>query len=75
MCVGGFAAEEARQACKGWRMVGSKSDRLPAREDEATTLPAAEVISLEKARAFSPGSGGTEEERTLGDGTIECIIV
>lgn len=44
------------------------------RKDEASSLPAAEVISFEKARAFSPGSG-FEEERTLGDGTIECIIL
>lgn len=37
-------------------MVGSKSDRLPPHKDEASSRPAAEVISLEKARAFSVGS-------------------
>ena len=62
----------------GWWIVGSKSDRLPPREDGATSLSqAAEVISLEKARAFSPGSSfssGTETP-AFADGTIECIIV
>jgi len=33
------------------------------RKDEASSLPAAEVISFEKARAFSPGSGFEEERR------------
>jgi len=36
------------------------------RKDEASSLPAAEVISFEKARAFSPGSGFEEERRNEG---------
>lgn len=50
---------------------GSEGDRLPPsqgrgaaearRRGEASSLPAAEVISFEKARAFSPGSGFEEE--------------
>lgn len=87
-CVGWFAAREMEgRACEresereregkvsrgGWAGVPRVIDCL-LRKDEASSLPAAEVISFEKARAFSPGSG-FEEERTLGDGTIECIIL
>lgn len=83
---GGWCSEarvDAWEGLCGWAgegcwVVGSKSDRLPAREDEASSLPAAEVISLEKARAFSPGSSfsrRTEMRRAFANGTIECIIV
>lgn len=67
----GYARERERGDGRAPRVI----DCL-LRKDEASSLPAAEVISFEKARAFSPGSG-FEEERTRprGDGTIECIIL
>lgn len=72
-CVGWFAVREMeglRHArARGDKVsrgdgLGSKGDRLPPSQGRGKlSLPAAEVISFEKARAFSPGSGFEEERR------------
>lgn len=75
-CVGWFAAREMEGLghARERRGEGDKVSRgdgagVPRvidcllRKDEASSLPAAEVISFEKARAFSPGSGFEEERR------------
>lgn len=58
----GHASERADKVSRGDGRVPRVIDCL-LRKDEASSLPAAEVISFEKARAFSPGSGFEEERR------------
>lgn len=67
-CVRWFAAKEGKSGgASGMRERGD--GRVPRvidcllRKDEASSLPATEVISFEKARAFSLGSGFEEERR------------
>lgn len=85
-CVGWFAVREMeglRHArARGGKVsrgdgLGSKGDRLPPSQGRGKLSPGSRGDLFRESSSFLSGIwfwGGTEE-RTLGDGTIECIIL